>query len=356
MAYKTFPILMAARKSGLPVEDRGLRQLYVNCPFCGDRKRRLYLYTDTDQYHCFNCRAHGNAVDLYARRTELSYAAAYHELLEDSLIHFPKPAAKLPPEREPAPLPQRDIVYRAMLGLLPLSAAHRDNLLSRGLTDSAIRHNGYHTLAFGKELRDYIAAQLSSRFDLNGIPGFFYSQGAWRLCAYSGLLVPVRAANGCVQGIQIRRDDAAHMKYAWMSSAGKPYGTGARSWVHVAGDRSRKEAVITEGPIKGDVSSALTGGGLFVCLPGVNAISFLPDTLRALGVRRAWEAFDMDKRNNAQVANAAERLREELKKAGIPCRTMAWDPTCKGIDDYLAMKRSAYDVCAGQGAGRRHPA
>ena len=28
MAYKTFSILMAARKSGLPVEDRGLRQVH----------------------------------------------------------------------------------------------------------------------------------------------------------------------------------------------------------------------------------------------------------------------------------------------------------------------------------------
>lgn len=341
MGYKTFPILTVARKSGLPVEDRGLRQVHINCPFCGDRRRRLYLYTDTNQYHCFHCRAHGNAVDLYARRTGLSYTDAYHELLGDSLIHFPKPAAKLPPEREPAPLPQRDMVYRAMLGLLPLSAAHRDNLLSRGLTDSAIRQNSYRTLGYGKGLRDWIAAQLSARFDLNGISGFFYSQSAWRMCAYSGLLVPVRAADGRIQGVQIRRDNAGRMKYAWMSSAGKPYGTGARSWVHVAGDRSRKEAVITEGPIKGDVSSALTGGGLFVCLPGVNAISFLPGTLRALGVRRVWEAFDMDKRNNAQVANAAARLRTELKKAGIPCRTMAWDPACKGIDDFLAMRRSA---------------
>ena len=341
MGYKTFPILTVARKSGLPVEDRGLRQVHINCPFCGDRRRRLYLYTDTNQYHCFHCRAHGNAVDLYARRTGLSYTDAYHELLGDSLIHFPKPAAKLPPEREPAPLPQRDMVYRAMLGLLPLSAAHRDNLLSRGLTDSAIRQNSYRTLGYGKGLRDWIAAQLSARFDLNGISGFFYSQSAWRMCAYSGLLVPVRAADGRIQGVQIRRDNAGRMKYAWMSSAGKPYGTGARSWVHVAGDRSRKEAVITEGPIKGDVSSALTGGGLFVCLPGVNAISFLPGTLRALGVRRVWEAFDMDKRNNAQVANAAERLRAELIKAGIPCQTMAWDPAYKGIDDFLVMKQSA---------------
>ena len=341
MGYKTFPILTVARKSGLPVEDRGLRQVHINCPFCGDRRRRLYLYTDTNQYHCFNCGAHGNAVSLYARRTGLTYKNAYHELLEDSVLHFPQPAVQRPPEREPAPLSQRDAVYRAMLGLLPLSAAHRAGLLARGLTDEAIRQNGYRTLGDGKELRDRIAAQLSARFDLNGIPGFFYSQSAWRMCAYSGLLVPARAVDGRIQGVQIRRDNADRMKYAWMSSAGKPYGTGARSWVHVAGDRSRKEAVITEGPIKGDVSSALTGGGLFVCLPGVNAISFLPGTLRALGVRRVWEAFDMDKRNNAQVANAAARLRTELKKAGIPCRTMAWDPACKGIDDFLAMRRSA---------------
>ena len=107
------------------------------------------------------------------------------------------------------------------------------------------------------------------------------------------------------------------------------------------------DGVLLQGDARTEVRSlcydsrAVTPGALFVCLPGVNAISFLPDTLRALGVRHVWEAFDMDKRNNTQVANAAARLRTELKKAGIPCRTMAWDPACKGIDDFLAMKRSA---------------
>lgn len=341
MGYKTFPILTVARRSGLPVEHRGLRQVHINCPFCGDRRRRLYLYTDTNQYHCFHCRAHGNAVSLYARRTGLSYRDAYHELLEDSVLHFPQPAVQRPPEREPAPLDRRDAVYRSMLGLLPLSAAHRENLLARGLTDEAIRQNGYRTLEYGKELRDWIASQLSARFDLNGIPGFFYSQSAWRMCAYSGLLVPVRAVDGRIQGIQIRRDNAGRMKYAWMSSAGKPYGTGARSWIHVAGDRSKKQAIITEGAIKGDVSSILTERSLFICLPGVNAIAFLNDTLRELRVAQVWEAFDMDKRCNPQVQAAVIRLRQELKKAGIPCRMMAWDPAYKGIDDFLVRKRSA---------------
>ena len=59
----------------------------------------------------------------------------------------------------------------------------------------------------------------------------------------------------------------------------------------------------------------LIGGGLFVCLSYVNAIFFLPDTLHAFGVRYVWEAFDMGKRNNAQVENATARLRAELKKS-----------------------------------------
>lgn len=41
-----------------------------------------------------------------------------------------------------------------MLGLLPLSEVHRAGLLTRGLTDEAIRQNGYRTLEYGKELRD----------------------------------------------------------------------------------------------------------------------------------------------------------------------------------------------------------
>ena len=42
-------------------------------------------------------------------------------------------------------------------------------------------------MAFGKELRDYIAAQISALFDLNGIPCFFYSQGALPISVYGKL-------------------------------------------------------------------------------------------------------------------------------------------------------------------------
>ena len=75
----------------------------------------------------------------------------------------------------------------------------------------------------------------------------------------------------------------------------------------------------------------MTERSLFICLPGVNAIAFLNDTLHELRVTQVWEAFDMDKRCNPQVQAAVIRLRQEMKKAGIPSRMMAWDPAYKGI-------------------------
>lgn len=341
MGYEIFSIISAARRSGLPVDVGGQHKLHINCPFCGDRKRRLYLYTDTNQYHCFHCHMHGNAVDLYAQRTGISYKDAYHALQEDNVIRFPKPVMRRIPEQMLAPIEKRNAVYRAMLEMLPLSDTHCNNLINRGLTEQAIQENGYRTLEFGKDLRDWLAEQLSSRFDLNGIPGFFYVKDAWRMCAYSGMLVPVRAVNGCIQGIQIRRDSTERMKYVWMSSIDKPHGTGARSWVHVVGNRLQKEAIITEGALKGDISSLLMGRSLVVCLPGVDATAFMAETLAALHVQRVWEAFDMDKVHNAQVAASLTRLQRKLEEIGVSYRSMSWSSECKGLDDYLLMKQSA---------------
>lgn len=338
MGFITFPILQTARKSGLAVNDSG-SQVHISCPFCGDTKRRLYLYSNTEQYHCFHCGAHGNAVSLYARRTGLSYASAYHELVADEMLHFPLPTVQKPQEKEPAPLNRRDAVYRAMLDLLPLSAEHHQNLSGRGLSDQAIVANSYRSLQDGKELRDTIAAQLSSRYDLNNVPGFYFRDNAWRLCSYSGLLIPIRAMTGQIQGIQIRRENTERMKYVWLSSAGKPYGTAARSWIHVTGNCAQNTAVITEGPLKGDVASVLSGNALFICVPGVSAIKYLPDTLTGLHLTSVQEAFDMDKLRNPQVIVARKRLRQVVADCGLPCKTLIWSENYNGIDDYLAAKR-----------------
>lgn len=45
MSLITFPILQTARKSGLSVGNTG-KTVHINCPFCGESKRRLYLYPE----------------------------------------------------------------------------------------------------------------------------------------------------------------------------------------------------------------------------------------------------------------------------------------------------------------------
>ena len=47
------------------------------------------------------------------------------------------------PQASLAPLEERDRVYRALLNRLTLAPDHRENLLSRGLTDEAIERLGY---------------------------------------------------------------------------------------------------------------------------------------------------------------------------------------------------------------------
>lgn len=337
MSLKRFPIVQTAKKCGIQLDSRTLSRAVVEaqCPFCGDRKRHLFLYTADEHYHCYRCRAHGNAVDLYARCNGLSYAAAYHELDEDQVLRFPAPKKPAPEEAEPAPVERRHLAYTALLGLLSLSEAHRRNLCDRGLTDAAIDVGGYRTLPYGRERRDALAQTLSRELDLTHVPGFYTADGAWRFTAWSGLLIPVRDMQGRIQGLQVRLDGASKRKYRWVSSAGLTNGAPARGWIHVVGDTRRTTACVTEGALKGDVASGLTGGTLFLCLPGVSSTAYLADTLRALGIRKVYETFDMDKMTNPNVRDALARLHELLAREGVPCRPYQWDPAYKGVDEYL---------------------
>jgi len=153
---------------------------------------------------------------------------------------------------------------------------------------------------------------------------------------YSGFLIPVCDREGYIQGLQIRLDDVSVRKYRWFSSNHCAGGSRAYSWVHV----SRAPAVpprtvyITEGALKADVAASLSGK-LFTAVPGVKALDLLPGTLRGLGVSRAVEALDMDKRINANVAAAADRIRDIVTGAALDFFPFEWDSRYKGIDDYL---------------------
>ena len=350
--YTKIPIVDAARRCGLVLDSRTLRrdEVEASCPFCRDHgpgKYHLSLNTVTDQYRCNLCGASGNSVSLYARIHGISNKEAYLELTKDSKV-YPMPSQPVPKiqERTPRALEERHAVYSEMLSFLTLSEKHRENLLERGLSDVRIVQNGYKSMPETSEQRRLLAKLVGSSYDLLGIPGYYMRYGQWTIAGPNGFLIPVRNKDGLIQGLKIRLDDTAEpgRKYRWFSSRGRTmkHGTRSYSWIHVTGDRTRKRAFLTEGPLKGDVASFLANDALFICTGGVNAIKGLRETILTLGVREIVEAMDMDQMTNPQVRDAILAMRREVQKIpGIQYSKYSWNPAYKGVDDYFLSRVSA---------------
>lgn len=240
---------------------------------------------------------------------------------------------------------QRHAVYSDMLDNLVLLDKHRENLLERGLSEERIHENGYRSMPETEHGRKLLADLLHSHgHELLGLPGFRTYYGDWTLSGPSGFLIPVRNKNGLIQGLKIRLDDATqpNRKYRWLSSRNLPNGTRSYSWIHVTGDRTKKRAFLTEGPLKGDVASFLAKDALFVCIGGVNALNGLTDTIRDLGVTEVVEAMDMDQMTNGNVRKAILAMRREVQKIpNIRYSKYTWNPAYKGVDDYLLSRAAA---------------
>ena len=345
MVYEKIPIVDTARRCGLVLDSRTLRRLEVgaSCPFCGDHgtgKFHLSLNTNTDQYRCNLCGAHGNSVSLYARLNGVSNRKAYQELARGTNIYpIPKQPEPQNTERQPVPLEQRHAVYSAMLGHLTLLDMHRDNLLERGLSGERIHRNEYRSMPETEQERRLLAGLLRLHgLELSGVPGFRTYYGDWTLAGPNGLIIPVRNKDGLIQGLKIRLDkgDEKGGKYRWLSSRGMPEGTRSMSYVHVAGNTQSRRAFLTEGPLKGDVASFLAHDALFVCIGGVNSLNGLTDTLLGLNITEIVEVMDMDQDTKPEVRKAILAIRKEVQKFKRWKYTKyTWDPAYKGVDDYL---------------------
>ena len=350
--YSKIPIVDAARRCGIVLDTRTLRrdEVEASCPFCGDHgpgKYHLSLNTVTDQYRCNLCGVSGNSVSLYARVHNMSNKEAYLELAKNGKV-YPMPSQPVPQtqERKPRALEERHAVYSEMLSFLSLSGEHRENLLERGLSEERIEQNGYRSMPETPAQRRLLAKLVGSSYELLGIPGFYTRDGQWTLAGPNGFLIPVRDKDGLIQGLKIRLDEAdqPNRKYRWLSSRGRSMSSGTRSysWIHVTGDRTRKRAFLTEGPLKGDVASFLANDALFICTGGVNAIKGLREAIQALGVCEIVEAMDMDQMTNPQVRGAILAMRREVQKIpGIRYSKYSWNPAYKGVDDYFLSRVSA---------------
>lgn len=353
--YIEIPILAAARRCGIRLDDRTLerREVQGYCPFCDGTRNHLFLNTETNQWYCQKCGRGGNAVTLYAGVFGVNNKAAFQELTQDKTLRFTprKGKARRKPPAALAPLGIRHDVYYDMLSMMDLSEEHRRDLLRRGLSPERIQENRYRSVPADWRQRQKIARRLAECYPLAGVPGFFTRNGGWSLWGRPGFLVPCLSPEGYIQGLQIRLDDTSRGKYRWLSSNpeyGYENGTAACSWVHVTGDLSKDTACVTEGSLKGDVASFLRNDALFVCVPGAGNIEFLADTLAALpNIKRLVGCYDRDQMRNPNITQAVSKMEAEIKaRLGIPYEPFVWDDRYNGIDDYLFARRRKLGAAA----------
>ena len=333
--------MSAAQKLGLRFVKHGPGDEKIfRCPLCGDSEKspgkgHFYLNAATGNWKCHRCGEDGGMVTLYRKLRGVDGREARQALgLDDEPLPRP-PRAPRDPDGI-APVGHRDRVYRALLSVLSLHPAHRDDLLRRGLDETVVYGNNYKSVPGDGRHRWKICRWLAQSLSLEGIPGFFTREGSrgpyWDFFSPAGYLIPVRTPEGLIQALKVRCDDSGNGKYLWFSSHGRPNGASPGSPAHCAG--SGTGVWVTEGPLKADVAAHLLDGR-FIGTGGAAAWKAALDVLDAVGARAPVVAFDADLRKG-DAENQAREFVAELKKQGFSPRRATWlHAQGKGIDDVL---------------------
>ena len=359
-AYINFDLLDTAELCGLDIKGRTLakEEVEARCPYCNDHRYRMYLNRITHMFFCQNCGTGGNAVTLYAdcnpKGIRLTNYESYKALsAEPSVRQYDVPVIESrgePPIRE---LSERSEIYLEFLKLLRLEKDHLTNLLNRGLCTEIIKGNMYKSFPTDKTERQWICDNLAARYDLTDVPGFYRSGGRWSIIGLkSGILIPICSKDNLIQGLQIRFDNppvkrvtAADGKvtekvggrFRWLSTGGNGFtdGTGITSYIHVTGDVSSDTLYLTEGGMKADIASYLSGGRLFIGLTGVQNVRYLKEIVTSLHPKRIVECLDMDVRTNPQVQRAQSKIQAICTPLCEEYKRFFWPKEQKGIDDFM---------------------
>lgn len=93
----------------------------------------------------------------------------------------------------------------------------------------------------------------------------------------------------------------------WLSSSKqkKFEGTSVPSYIHITGNCNSDTVYLTEGGLKSDVASYLSGDKLFIGLTGVQNTGFLKEVISSLSPKKIVEAVDMDVRSNPPGTKSA---------------------------------------------------
>lgn len=242
-----------------------------------------------------------------------------------------------------------DKIYCGLLENLDLEPIHFENLVNdRGLDFEQVCSNMYASVPQYDE-RFNIAQYLSEKFDLEGVPGFYFDGEAWVLhMTFQGFYIPYRNEKGQIVGLQIRRDEDAKNRYMWVSSKEKEKGASSGSPLHFVNVETIKESKVlflTEGALKADIIGAIGKVGV-VASAGVSAVN--PEKLVESifdvfpDLERIVVAYDMDWETNENVQSDLIKLLNTLKKEKVEVDVATWDVDFgKGLDDVLVNENYA---------------
>jgi hypothetical protein len=194
---------------------------------------------------------------------------------------------------------------------------------------------------------------VSAHFDrgtLLTVPGFHAHGAQLRFWGLPGLLIPVRDVAGQIVALSIRPDEKLDDggKYLWVSSKSKG-GSSPGAPCHVPTSKRSDDGLVrvTEGALKADVASALSGM-LTIGAAGVANWGPTLPVLKELGAKTVRVAFDCDATTKPAVAMATIACCEGLAAAGFNIEVERWPwKDGKGIDDVL-LRGKPVEVLTGE--------
>jgi hypothetical protein len=282
-------------------------------------------------------------VPVYIHRLNGAERAAGNGYVHPGHLRRPPSSQKAVEGVEAADADTLHRAYTFIVEAPALSAEHREALHNRGLPDAEIDGRGYRSFPFNG--RRELALRL---IDLLGedvcrhVPGFLPANDKRgpTLAGPEGLLIPCRDVEGRIVALKIRRDAAGNGKgkYVYVSSANRG-GAGPGAPVHVPiGVTGPVELVrLTEGELKADVATVLSGVPTIGAGAGVAGWRACLPVIRTLGAKTVRVAFDRDAQTNQHVARALLECVEALPGEGFAVELERWPEAAgKGIDDSLA--------------------
>ena len=166
-------IVQLAQAEGLKLTKQSNRIYKACCCFHTERTASLTLYADTNTFKCYSCQAHGDAINFFARRHDLTNQDAIRQLAKLLEIKTPfkglkpAPGASLEAGGGATPLPNRprghkqqlNRIYTALkefCGGIDSESLTYLTSQSRGLTAETIKRFGIFSITDYQKTRAYL--------------------------------------------------------------------------------------------------------------------------------------------------------------------------------------------------------